>query len=100
VNEKVRRLEEALKTVVDPEVGLNIVDLGLIYGLDVDDEGDVQLELTLTSPGCPVGPMILEEVQSTLESVLPHKQVLISLVFDPPWSPERISEEGRSHLDL
>ncbi len=100
MNEKVRRLEEALKTVVDPEVGLNIVDLGLIYGLDVDDEGDVQLELTLTSPGCPVGPMILEEVQSTLESVLPHKQVLISLVFDPPWSPERISEEGRSHLDL
>ncbi|MBU45272.1 MAG: aromatic ring hydroxylase [Spirochaetaceae bacterium] len=93
-------MEEALKTVVDPEVGLNIVDLGLIYGLDVDDEGDVQLELTLTSPGCPVGPMILEEVQSTLESVLPHKQVLISLVFDPPWSPERISEEGRSHLDL
>ena len=82
MNEKVRRLEEALKTVVDPEVGLNIVDLGLIYGLDVDDEGDVQLELTLTSPGCPVGPMILEEVQSTLESVLPHKQVLISLVFD------------------
>ena len=79
---------------------MNIVDLGLIYGLDVDDEGDVQLELTLTSPGCPVGPMILEEVQSTLESVLPHKQVLISLVFDPPWSPERISEEGRSHLDL
>ena len=60
MNEKVRRLEEALKTVVDPEVGLNIVDLGLIYGLDVDDEGDVQLELTLTSPGCPVGPMILE----------------------------------------
>ena len=100
MNEKVRRLEEALKTVVDPEVGLNIVDLGLIYGLDVDDEGDVQLELILTSPGCPVGPMILEEVQSTLESVLPHKQVLISLVFDPPWSPERISEEGRSHLDL
>lgn len=99
MNDREQRLMEELKAVVDPEVGLNIVDMGLIYSLAIDDEGDVHLEMTLTSPSCPVGPIILEEVQHTLETVVPGKQVLLSLVFDPPWTPERITEEGARFLE-
>ena len=98
MSDLIERMEVELKSVLDPEVGLNIVDLGLVYSLHVDDEGDIHLAMTLTSRGCPVGPLIVEEVENTLKTLYPGKQVHISLVFDPPWSPERISEEGRAML--
>lgn len=92
------RVKEELQTVIDPEIGLNIVDLGLIYRADLDSDGDVHIEMTLTTPGCPAGGMILEEVKTAVESILPGKDVLISLVFDPPWNPDRISPEGKAFL--
>ena len=92
-------IDAKLRTILDPEVGLNIVDLGLVNRVSVQ-EGDIDIEMTLTSPGCPVGPLILEEVESTLKAEWPEYEVILSLVFDPPWSPERISQEGRKALQL
>ncbi|MCB1165053.1 MAG: metal-sulfur cluster assembly factor [Leptospiraceae bacterium] len=98
MSDLIERLEAELKSVLDPEVGLNIIDLGLVYSLNVDDEGAIHVAMTLTSRGCPVGPLIVEEAENTLKTLNPGKQVYMSLVFDPPWSPERISEEGRAML--
>ena len=92
-------IDAKLRTILDPEVGLNIVDLGLVNRVSVK-EGDIYIEMTLTSPGCPVGPLILEEVESTLKAEWPEYEGILSLVFDPPWSPERISQEGRKALQL
>ncbi|MCB1137146.1 MAG: metal-sulfur cluster assembly factor [Leptospiraceae bacterium] len=99
MNQERISIENSLRTVLDPEAGINVMDLGLIYNLEVDG-GSVRITMTLTSAGCPVGPMIVEDVQSTLEAALPDRQILISLVFDPPWTPERITEEGKRLLEL
>ena len=99
MNQERISIENSLRTVLDPEAGINVMDLGLIYNLEVDG-GSVRIAMTLTSAGCPVGPMIVEDVQSTLEAALPDRQILISLVFDPPWTPERITEEGKRLLEL
>lgn len=92
-------IEEKLRQVLDPEVGLNIVDLGLLNQIRIDDR-DIEIEMTLTSPVCPVGPLILEEVEATVQAEWPDHEVILSLVFDPPWTPQRISPEGRKTLQL
>ena len=99
MNQERISIENSLRTVLDPEAGINVMDLGLIYNLEVDG-GSVRIAMTLTSAGCPVGPMIVEDVESTLEAARPDRQILISLVFDPPWTPERITEEGKRLLEL
>jgi metal-sulfur cluster biosynthetic enzyme len=88
---------QALYEVYDPELGLNVADLGLVYDLRADEAGIVHVTMTLTTQSCPVGPMILEQVQERLQALAP--EVRIALTFDPPWSPERISEAGRAFLD-
>jgi len=86
---------EALKAVIDPELGINVVDLGLIYEVAVD-EADVRITMTLTTLGCPRHESIAEAVQAALEDMLPRiGEVTVDLVWEPPWTPNRISDEGR-----
>lgn len=92
-------IKKTLGTVLDPEVGINILDLGLVHRVSANDE-DIEIEMTLTSPGCPVGPLILEEVENAIKASWPEHEVLLSLTFDPPWSPERISPAGREALQI
>jgi len=89
-----------LKNVYDPEIGINIVDLGLIYDVDVADEGDVLITMTLTSLGCPLGPVIVQEATNALADLPGLGTVDVKLVWSPPWSPERMSEEARDELGI
>ncbi len=91
-------LLEALRTVVDPEIGLNVVDLGLIYDLVVQDNGRVQIEMTLTTPGCPLHDAIDDAVHQALEPVPGVRSVKLDLVWTPPWTPEMITPAGRQAL--
>jgi metal-sulfur cluster biosynthetic enzyme len=91
---------EALKNVYDPEIGINIVDLGLVYDIDVSDTGDVLVTMTLTSLGCPLGPVILQEVNNAMGELPDLGQVDVKLVWSPPWSPEMMSEEARDELGI
>ncbi|WP_038109799.1 metal-sulfur cluster assembly factor [Varibaculum cambriense] len=87
---------EALKDVIDPELGINIVDLGLIYGVDIQADGAVIVEMTLTSAACPLTDMLEEQTQWVLGSMA--SRVQINWVWMPPWGPDRITEEGREQL--
>ncbi len=98
--EMTRKLLEALKTCYDPEIPFNIVDLGLIYGLDVDKYGNVKIRMTVTSPGCPVGPWLIDEVKNACLSVPGVKRVDVDLVFEPLWTPRRMSEEAHRILGI
>ena len=88
-----------LERVVDPEVGLDIVAMGLIYGLEAGPDA-IRLRMTLTSPGCPVGESILEMCEQALQEVAGAGIVDIELVWDPPWNPAMISAQGRERLQL
>jgi metal-sulfur cluster biosynthetic enzyme len=90
---------ETLKQIEDPEVGLNIVDLGLVYDVDVD-ESTVNIRMTLTSPACPVGPQILNGSKLVVEELEGVDEVNVELVWEPFWSPDRINPEYRSALGL
>ncbi len=94
------RVIEVLKTVFDPEIPVNIYDLGLIYGIDITDEGEVTIRMTLTSPGCPVAGMLLSEIEGKLKGIEGISTVKVDLVWDPPWTPERMSEAARLQLML
>jgi metal-sulfur cluster biosynthetic enzyme len=89
---------EILHDVYDPEIPLNIADLGLIYDLQVSDEGDVYILMTLTAPGCPVGDLIAQEIQDRVMTLPGVKEVQVDITFDPLWTPDRITEEGREAL--
>jgi metal-sulfur cluster biosynthetic enzyme len=88
---------EALKGVIDPELGLNIVDLGLIYDVAVDD-GTVDVTMTLTTPGCPLHTAIARGAQAAVNRVPGVAQATVKVVWDPPWTPERMSPEAKAHL--
>ncbi|MCI0468297.1 MAG: SUF system Fe-S cluster assembly protein [Beijerinckiaceae bacterium] len=90
----------ALRTVFDPEIPLNIYDLGLIYRIDVKDSGVVEIVMTLTAPGCPVAGEMLGSVSRAVSSVDGVTDVKVDLVFDPPWDQSRMSEEARLELGL
>jgi metal-sulfur cluster biosynthetic enzyme len=90
---------DALKNVDDPEIGMNIVDLGLVYGVDVDDEqGQVHVDLTLTSPGCPLGPEIIREIKRELRALDEILGVDVDLVWSPLWHPSMMSEFAKDEL--
>ncbi len=91
-------VREALKQVYGPELNINVVDLGLVYGTDVDADGNVHVTMTLTSPGCPIGPMVGEMVQDALAPLEGVKQVDVDVVWTPPWRPEMMSEEAKLEL--
>ncbi|MDO4251817.1 MAG: metal-sulfur cluster assembly factor [Rothia sp. (in: high G+C Gram-positive bacteria)] len=89
-------IEEALKNVIDPELGVNIVDLGLLYGLRWDQDGALILDMTLTTAACPLQDVIEEQVKQNLETMLDDWHV--NWVWMPPWGPERITEDGREMM--
>jgi metal-sulfur cluster biosynthetic enzyme len=93
-------VREGLKNVYDPEIGINIVDLGLVYDTDVAESGDVLVTMTLTSLGCPLGPVIVQEVQGALKDLPGVGEVDVKLVWSPPWSPEHMSEEAKDELGI
>jgi metal-sulfur cluster biosynthetic enzyme len=89
---------EALHDVYDPELGVNVVDLGLIYEIDVNEDGHVTITMTLTTPGCPMHESIGEGVGVVLQHIPEVTSGEIQLVWDPPWEPSRMTEEGRRML--
>ena len=90
---------ETLKTVYDPEIPVNVVDLGLVYDVQVNEK-DVYVQMTLTFPGCGMGPFIAQQAEWAIQDLEGVEEVEIELVFDPPWSPDLISEEARSQLGI
>lgn len=88
---------DALRRVNDPEVGENIVELGLIYGIDLVP-GEISVHMTMTSPACPMGELLLDEVHAELVHAFPGCAVYIELVWEPPWTPERMSVEAKTRL--
>jgi metal-sulfur cluster biosynthetic enzyme len=90
-------LVSALRTVKDPELNLNVIDLGLVYSIQTHDD-QVEVEMTLTSPACPAGPEILRNAVSALEKVEGVTKANVRLVMSPPWSPDRMSDAARDEL--
>ena len=95
------RVRGNLRRVIDPEIGINIIDLGLIYNIDVNEENDVQILMTLTAPNCPYGDMILMETEFAVRSVKGTNLVNINLTFDPPWNPDQhVSDEAKYQMGV
>jgi len=92
-------VRNALRQVKDPELDMNIVDLGLVYDVEID-EGDVRVSMTLTSPGCPAGPMITNDAYRVLRALDGVKDVNIDIVWEPYWTPERIDPKIRALMGL
>ncbi|MBX5443482.1 MAG: metal-sulfur cluster assembly factor [Solirubrobacteraceae bacterium] len=93
----VEDVEEALSNVIDPELGLDFVELGLIYGIEIDG-GDVHVTFTLTTPGCPIGPQVTEQIEEFVGELPDVTSVRSTMTFDPPWSPDRMSEDAKFAL--
>ncbi|MBS3133538.1 metal-sulfur cluster assembly factor [Candidatus Woesearchaeota archaeon] len=88
-----------LKKVNDPELGVSIVDLGLVYDVKIDN-GMVVVKMTLTSPACPVGPLIIQSVEEAVRKVKQVKGVTVNIVWEPPWNTDKISEETKMELGI
>lgn len=93
-------IEEKLRTVLDPELGINIVDLGLIYGIDFDEEGNVEITMTMTSPMCPLIPTIERDTKQALEGLPEVIDVHVEIVWEPAWTPEKMSQEAKLQLGM
>ena len=89
-----------LKTVYDPEIPVNIYDLGLIYKVDIDEEHNVRIDMTLTAPNCPAADFILEDVRQKIESIDGGKSVEVNLVFEPEWDRDMMTEEAKLELGM
>jgi metal-sulfur cluster biosynthetic enzyme len=93
----VEDVTDALSNVIDPELGLDFVELGLIYGIEIDG-GQVSVTFTLTTPGCPIGPQVTEQIEEFVGELEDVESVETTMVFTPPWSPERMSEDAKFAL--
>lgn len=100
LNADEEQMIEALRSVIDPELFVNIVDLGLVYTITQGDEGRVQVEMTLTSPSCPAGPQIVHQAKTALEQLPGVNEAKIRLVMSPPWSPARMTDDARDKLGI
>jgi FeS assembly SUF system protein len=100
LEEFTRKLVTALKSVYDPEIPVDIYELGLIYKVDVADNKDVAVDMTLTAPGCPVAGEMPTMGKTALEGVEGIGEVTVNMTFDPPWTPERMSEEAKLELNM
>ena len=94
------KLIEAFKTVFDPEIPVDIYELGLIYKVDVSDDRDVAVDLTLTAPGCPVAGEMPGWVEDAVRTIPEVRNIKVDLVFDPPWDPSRMSDEAKLQLNM
>ena len=95
-----QRIIDVLKTVYDPEIPVNVYDLGLIYRVDLDDEGHLDMDMTLTAPNCPAADFIMEDVRQRVESVEGVKSLKLNVVFEPTWDKEMMSDEAKLDLGL
>jgi len=93
-------IRKALRGVRDPELNLNIVDLGLVYDATISEAGDVTVQMTLTSPGCPAGPEITKDVHDTVNDLEGVNSVEVEIVWEPYWTPERIDPRVRAFLGM
>lgn len=93
------KIIEALKEVYDPEIPVNIVDLGLIYNVEIDS-GEVDVKMTLTAAGCGMGPYIAQQAEWAISELEEVEDVNVDIVFDPPWDPEKITEDGKKLLGI
>jgi len=91
---------EVLRTVYDPEIPVNIYEMGLVYGIDVAPTGVVNIRMTLTSPACPVAESLPPEVKDRVEAIQGVSQARVEIVWDPPWTPDKMSEAARLQLGL
>jgi hypothetical protein len=94
------KVVEMLKTVFDPEIPVDIYSLGLVYRIDLTDDGDLTVDMTMTAPSCPMADFILEDVRQKLESIEGIKSVTINLVFEPEWNKDMMSEEAKLELGM
>ncbi len=94
------KIIEQLRNVYDPEIPLNIYELGLIYGLHIDDSNGVDIQMTLTAPGCPVAPMIIDDVRKKVGSIPEVNQVHVTLVWDPPWNEDLMTDEAKLEVGI
>ena len=94
------KIVEALKTVYDPEIPVNIYDLGLIYKIDYTDDKEVRIDMTLTAPNCPVVDVLIMDVEDAVNALEEVEKTTINLVFDPPWDKTMLSEEAKLELGL
>lgn len=92
------QVREALKVVDDPEIGINIVDLGLVYDIEVTDEGEIHITHTLTSMGCPLGPVIEGDIRDALKGMEGVSAITTELVWQPPWGPDKMTDFAKSAL--
>ncbi len=100
-NEQLQKeIVRALRTVHDPEIPVNIYDLGLVYNIEIDNAGSVQILMTLTSPACPVAGMLVAQVENKVKTVEAVSDAHVELVWDPPWTVDRMSEAARLELNL
>jgi metal-sulfur cluster biosynthetic enzyme len=90
---------EALKQVLDPELFVNVVDLGLIYKIDIQDK-TVSIDMSMTSPACPAGPQLVAQSKKAIESLEDGTQANIQIVLTPPWTPDRMTQDARDHLGI
>ena len=90
-------VQEALSNVIDPELGLDFVELGLIYGVEIDG-GRVSITFTLTTPACPIGPQVSEQMEEFVGEIEGVEEVVPNMVFAPPWTPEKMSEDAKFAL--
>lgn len=90
-------VEDALSNVIDPELGLDFVELGLIYGVEIN-EGDVHVTFTLTTPACPIGPQVSEQIDEFVTELDGVTSVTTSMVFSPPWTPDKMSDDAKFAL--
>ena len=89
-----------LKTVIDPEIGINIIDLGFVYKIEYNEEKGIQIEMTLSTKGCPMGDVILDSIQTILNKKFSGKKLNIQLIWEPAWSSDFVTPEGRKVLGI
>ena len=94
------KIMDALQTCYDPEIPVNIYELGLVYGIEIDDESNVRIKMTLTAPNCPVAASLPMEVESKVMAVEGVKSANVALVWDPPWNPGRMTESAKLELGM
>lgn len=94
------RVIEVLRTIYDPEIPVNIFELGLVYKIDIDDDNTVHIDMTLTSPACPVAEALPEEVKAKVEAVHGVTAAKVNVVWDPPWNPSMMTEEAQLELGI
>lgn len=99
-NEIEMKVYAALKKVIDPEVGINIVDLGLVYKIESTSENEILVEMTLSTQGCPMGDVIIANAETEIKNVCPDKNIKVNLVWEPAWKTDFVTAEGRKFLGM